>query len=313
MRHRFGKVVNQQHTYNRKENKGSDIKWTDKAGVAVQAFSIIITLFLFREVIRQNKIAERSTVLADSSAMQAKRSADAAQRSVDYADSAFKLAQLTFNSSDSTSKITLELSKRSLQAQMKYSNISESNFLMTAKYAARADSNYLKSIGIASNSLDISKESIKLVQKNFEIENKPYILFNNIKLDSIGIDRPQQITVFIKNFGKIPALILYTKTGIMLDTSLDPKTLNYDKENVGYFNIFIPTGAEIELPYKTFLVARDLYMSLLAQKEYLFVYGEVLYKDNVTSKTYSYVYCMRILNNRRFAPTPFNNVTYEIK
>lgn len=313
MNHRFGKARNQKHSYPKKENEQQRIKWTEKYAVYIQALSAIVTLLLFWQVIRQNKITERSVTLSDSSAMQAKRSADAAQRSVDYADSAYRLTKESFKSSDSAGKLSYSLSEKALQTQMKYADISELNYFTTKKIAERSDSNYLKSIGIASNSLDISKESIKLVQKNFEVENKSYVLFSDIKIDSFAINKQEQITVSIKNFGKAPALIFYIKTGIRLDTSLDPKTLYYEKENIRYFNYFLTTGYDISLPYQSFLITPELYITLMKQREYLYVYGEVLYRDNATAKMYSYVYCMRILNNRRFAPTPFNNITYEVK
>lgn len=110
--HRFGKTINEKHTYNRTESKHSDVKWTDKAGIAIQGFSVIITLLLFAQVIRQNNIAAKSTALADSSARQAKRSADAAE-------STFQFAKQSSTINDSISAINFNLNKQSVEAQIK--------------------------------------------------------------------------------------------------------------------------------------------------------------------------------------------------
>lgn len=57
MRYRFNKPVHHKHTYNAKNSKQSKVKWTDKAGIVIQAISVILTFALFYVVIEQNKIS----------------------------------------------------------------------------------------------------------------------------------------------------------------------------------------------------------------------------------------------------------------
>lgn len=322
-------IQNQHKTTNTSQNhntKGSNVnpfvvKVDKSARITRQEIISILTILisgsLFFMTLKSFNQTKRAVDISEQNLKDARKKDSVAIIRNYISDSLDNIQRHISKIKDSVSKnndsISMKLSQQALEAQIKYAAISESNYLLARRYAQKSDSNYIKSINIASNSLEVSKESVKIIQSNFEIENKSYVLFNNIKIDTLAINKPEQITVSVKNFGKTPILILYTKIGMMLDPSDNPKTLYYEKENIRYLNIFLSNGQDIALPYKSFTITPELFAPIMAGNIFLYVYGEVLYSDNTTGKTYSYVYCMRILSNARFAPTSFNNITYEIK
>jgi len=261
-------------------------------GLIVNIVLAGFTYMLFQKTVEANKTSSASL-------SEARNAVKAAENANAISQLNYELAAQSSLSSDATSKANFQLAKRALDAQILYSK--------------RADSNYLKSINVATDALDVSKSNLERTQKFFEIENKAYLLLSNVKMDSFIVDKRQQITINVKNYGKLPVLIEYSLTGFLFDTAANIKKLQYPPENIKYHNFYLPAGSDIALPYASFIVEPLMYQALTKQVIFAFVYGEVIYVDVAANKRYSYTFCLRLHTNGRFAPTPLNNRTYEVK
>ncbi|HEY4831956.1 MAG TPA: hypothetical protein VIH61_05280 [Waddliaceae bacterium] len=264
------------------------------------------------------------------SANAAKEAADAAKGAVDQYKRANDFTESNAKSAESTNRIFLDratksadAAKESADALAKADSTAERNyklaytayessildakkrFKIDSSNLAIGDSNYIKSVDVATKTMEITKS-------NFETANKSYIFLINAKIDSLGINRPEQITIQVENFGKMPAQILMTKTGSSLDADDTSLSLDYPQQNIRSENFFLPPNATFTLPYQSFIVDSAFYTKIMTASRFFHIYGEIIYYDIATNKKYSYGYYIRILNNGRFAPTKYNNRFTEI-
>ncbi|HEY1020403.1 MAG TPA: hypothetical protein VGE25_15465 [Sediminibacterium sp.] len=157
-----------------------------------------------------------------------------------------------------------------------------------------------------------SQQSLIITQNNFTIQNRAYVFLNGVEIDSIKPYKPEVGRISVKNFGKTPALLLNSVINFTIDTTVFNSERRYPAENINYINIYIPENGEYSIPFKFIGMGDELFQSVINNKHFFIVYGEILFRDIATAKLYTYIFSFRILNNKRFAPTPNNNLVYEI-
>ena len=233
------------NTTEKKRSAAYWANWISIAAIAVNIVLILITIRLYTQAVAQSNAAMN----AANAAIESNRiNREAMTTNNGFYDRTLQLQEETSKSSDSVNKKTIELAEQSLQSQMRYTSIADSNFNISRKYAARSDSNYIKSINVASNSMDISKESLKKIQQNFETENKAIIFMKTFDADSIKANKFTPIKIKLQNFGKSPTILTEVLREIVLDTGivLSNEKFRYPIRGYSFINLFMSENGMFE-------------------------------------------------------------------
>lgn len=158
-----------------------------------------------------------------------------------------------------------------------------------------------------------ASESNRQVAKQFELENRPYIILSDAKPGILRPDSNLSIDCWIKNVGKTPALLLDgAQTGIGTYNSENPDKLIYDGK-IRRANRFLESGDTLMFYFGGILPEKPKMYNLIMQgKLFPLAYGQIFFKDIVSNKKYSYTFCVRILENGRYIGTELNNRFVEI-
>jgi len=151
------------------------------------------------------------------------------------------------------------------------------------------------------------------VKKQFDLENRPLVILIKSHADTIKEMVPINDTLIIKNVGKAPAYFIYARFGHSLDTILNPQKLTYSDTIATEPNRFIESNATFTFLYKGVLNNSKFYSYISTGKILLHNFGEVVYKDIVSGKKYSYKFSVRILSNGQTQPTRIGDKVEEIK
>lgn len=278
-------------------------------GVFVNAILALITISAVKIALDANNSSDNNFAKALA---EGKKSADASIKSANAAENTLNVTKEAIKSSNENFIKSLEQYSKVADAAKKSSDISEKQFELTKTYSRRADSNYVKSLNIATTTLLTSQQSLIITQNNFTIQNRAYVFLNGVEIDSIKPYKPEVGRISVKNFGKTPALLLNSVINFTIDTTVFNSERRYPAENINYINIYIPENGEYSIPFKFIGMGDELFQSVINNKHFFIVYGEILFRDIATAKLYTYIFSFRILNNKRFAPTPNNNLVYEI-
>lgn len=197
--------------------------------------------------------------------------------------------------------------KQTADASIKSASISDSGFKLTKTFALKSDSNYLKSIKIASNSIDISLQNLKLYKNNFEAENKPYIYFSEVKLDTIKINSPIIIVISFQNFGKAPSFLeTITQSFDIKDT--EPKwfkDFRYFENNSEDVNVFFPQNRILIKKYvSSFIVTPKMLNEIMMGKKFIYFHGLIDYFDLIRKSQSRYLFSFRINIDGTFSIYP---------
>ena len=162
----------------------------------------------------------------------------------------------------------------------------------------------------AVDSTKIADSTFQEVKKQFEIENRPFMILDEVTRNPIEPNTNFVITVTLRNVGKTPALIKSFRYGNDFSVDSAVEQSNWRKSNMN--NLFIESGKQVKFPYTGMYIDTVIYKSIVSLFLRAYYYGEIIFYDIVSNKTYSYTYSIRIMPNGTFLPTPINNTFKEI-
>jgi len=148
-------------------------------------------------------------------------------------------------SSDSTNRQYLEEIRRISNSFDTSASTANKGFMLAQK--SFDTSVYLnnKSFGLQQKILNSQINSLKETQREFELENRPFVQVSEIKVDTS--DYKILISFKIINYGKFPADVLYVKSRIGIPigmvSSMDENPIGYLKTKTDIYNIYVPSGA----------------------------------------------------------------------
>jgi hypothetical protein len=146
-------------------------------------------------------------------------------------------------------------------------------------------------------------------KKEFDIENTPYLFMTSVKTDTFRMNKPTTASVYITNFGKKPALLVYAQSTFAYQNT----SFGYEPGSSHYFNIFMAPGAIHEIPINTVKVPQEFALGVLIGKVPIFAHGEVFYSDIISHKEYEYDFAFQILTDGTIGPCKRHNGIREIE
>lgn len=265
----------------------------------------IVTYLLFLKTVEANKTSQDA--LAESkrandiskATLEDSRMKDSASAERQKIIDAFELGKEERNRTKDS--ITIGLAQQSLESQR--------------FYAQRSDSNFIKSIRIATNALDVSKESIEKIQKNFERENRAIMFVSQFRADTFKLGSKINFFVEFKNFGKSPTILIEVAISITLDTSFFVKEdkFKYTTKDITYVNLFLPVNGVFAKNLNLNSLPEMAFNQIIDGRLKFFVYGEATYFDIIRKQYSSYQFCFRVQpTTGRFTPTPNHNMIREM-
>ena len=173
----------------------------------------------------------------------------------------------------------------------------------------------LKSIALADSSLKLSKQSLDIAQRNFQIENRPYLGVKEISIiDTISWlnIRPRFMVIF-ENYGKIPAtdVRITSQAYAFSITAYKIENFGFDTTDTKYSSV-LPPGekASIDVVYP-FVMNEINIANIFNKRFFVYVYGLITYSDVFGGKdSTSFSYIMNIdsvTHIGTFSSSPFNN------
>jgi hypothetical protein len=209
-----------------------------------------LTYMLFQKTIEANKTSQ-------SSLLEAQKAVDQAKRANDIAEANFKLAQISSASSDSINNANLELSKKSVEAQI---------------------------------------NSIKESQNRFEIENAPFLQIMYPKIIP-KLNEQFSIAYHIINISGNPAKITDMATFYSLTDSLPPAIPNkIPKDKFKAVNGYVikETPIEDKFTFPGILRKRE-YDMIVDRKAVVYFYPTFNYINLATNKKRTYKCGMKLV------------------
>lgn len=168
------------------------------------------------------------------------------------------------------------------------------------------------SLDNTTRAVNISDSALQQTRKNFEVENRAYITFILAKADSFIADKKLSVIATIRNYGKNPTLINKTITDLHYTQSPTIKPVDTSKINTRYWNIYLPTNGNINIPFDSVVITTDKLKEINNGKLFMHLHGLVEYYEPALNKTYQYRYSVIINKDGRFSPTIYNNILIEV-
>lgn len=202
-------------------------------------------------------------------------------------------------------KDAVKLTKQALEfSQMTYFETSRES----ERNNAKSEVNYQRSLLLSEQSVRSSLRSLDLTQRNFNTENKPYIFFTALVLDSISPNKPIKLSVHFANSGKTPALLMGLKKNFKIDSVNTLRSIQYSSNNIVRLNHYQqPNTIYIDHTFTTDYLNEKGINLFRENKLFLFYYGEILYKNVVNNKFSIYKFCFRFRPDGRFDITRNHN------
>ena len=158
-----------------------------------------------------------------------------------------------------------------------------------------------------------ASESNRQVAKQFEIENRPYIILDKVIIDTIYPERRIVIFVYVKNIKDNPPLIIERKQGAVINTEPILKKLHYNADSTKDVNLHLEKGKDFQLNYAVPPLSYIDYMMVKSNRKFIYVYGEIIFLDIITNKKYSYSFCLGVNIYGAIRAVPPHNAFKEIK
>lgn len=153
--------------------------------------------------------------------------------------------------------------------------------------------NERKKFIIDSINTQVQINSLKSSQFQFDVINRPRLKAVNFKVDSITLDRHFKTSFSIENFGKIPAKILSAKSNLRVTSD----SSNYDFKEMQIspsIGFYLPPGTLLQLGTDSKPLTKQTLDGVYNGLYYLFLIGEIKYKNTVTQKVNTYRFIYRI-------------------
>jgi hypothetical protein len=188
---------------------------------------------------------------------------------------------------------TSQSQSASISAQAARAAVAEyrrSNDLARQAFERNSESSE-RTIELTEKSVQTQEQSLETDKFRFEIENRSYIQVSDIKITQLKPNMTLKIDYYVTNFGKQPVIITDFKYSMDLSFifKYDADTGLADRTDVN--NIFIPADKFISgTAISNRPITADEYNRILANQEFVFLRGAVIYTDPVTGQNRKYGY-----------------------
>jgi hypothetical protein len=143
---------------------------------------------------------------------------------------------------------------------------------------------------------NLSKTTAEQSGKNFETQNRPYVLESKIHWDSIKIGQTAKATVSFINYGKTPALIEYRVGKIEFSDSSILNQFNYSNYDTVKFQFQIAPNDTINFQIENLtVVTSDLINAISERKKFVFMHGSLVYSDFISQKKSVSNFCFQVV------------------
>jgi hypothetical protein len=146
-----------------------------------------------------------------------------------------------------------------------------------------------------SKSLDLQDSTLKETQKEFDIENKPFISIANIRIDTNMIGKKFTLTYVFINNGKQPCQII--DGGVSFKPLDDPDFRDIPKvpQNTSPVNVYLSYNQFLPMTQKVDSVTTKSMFDLInSDKIFFYVYGKIKYKSIASEKIYTFTFDFRV-------------------
>jgi hypothetical protein len=163
------------------------------------------------------------------------------------------------------------------------------------------------------SSLGLTSQSIELAQRNFRIENRPWLGIKYILIDTFEIYKRPSFNVFFKNYGKTPA-INARFVGYVEGHSI--QTYNgfdfvHDKNGLNHSSVLSPGDTAYVHVWGDYVLNEIASFNLKRKNFYMYVFGIVTYSDVFNGRdTTTFSYFMKIdtvTGTGTFTQCPYGN------
>jgi len=157
------------------------------------------------------------------------------------------------------------------------------------------------SLKISESSLNAQVSTIKEAQKQFEIENRPYISFVEIKVDTL-IGKYGKENVFVKlkmnNYGKNPGFIKKISTGATILDGNELVDIPPYKRSISIDMIVLP-DIEMFINVSGSNIENGMYSQIFKGRITFFIYAEIIYSDIFNLHIYKTSGCYKAIFNNK--------------
>lgn len=152
--------------------------------------------------------------------------------------------------------------------------------------------------GLSYKSLRTQIGTITTTQKDFEIENEPYLQVMQPSIETFIVGQPITLTYFFVNLGKYPAKILTLDVGGKANTYPpnveDSNTFKFDKPFPDFINTFIIKESPLSLDHPAvdeIPLTQSKYQGVISHTYNYYLYGRIQYQNlaNHKNKIYSFL------------------------
>lgn len=151
---------------------------------------------------------------------------------------------------------------------------------------------------------------LKQSQKDFELENRPFVQVSEIKIDTFGYDA--RLSFKIINYGKFPADVLQVKYRVGMAPSTNENKILYFKTETIEHNIYVASGVNYLPEFGGMKsTSTSTVKDIKNGNTIMFLYVEIRYTTYGTKTTFLHTSLNRIKYG--VSNSALNNYDVEIK
>jgi hypothetical protein len=162
------------------------------------------------------------------------------------------------------------------------------------------------------------KEQIKLLDNQFKIENKPFLIVDSVSIKDFSHDGGS-VQYYIKNIGKYPVKTVFEYHYIGVGKRSNPfkRLVDFKKTAIAETSepLIYLYGDFRKIAKMDFKLLNDGFRNLIEGKDDLYYGGEVIFMDLITSKkmTYKFLVRMEITINKLMPQIIYSDNSYHIE
>jgi len=195
--------------------------------------------------------------------------------------------------SASSAKMSAIIAQNTLDETRKYDSIS-----LIKQQRAIDDNNTTSQLVFdrANKSLTLQDSSLKETQKEFYIENKPFIQLSEISVEDVPGTSSYLIKFNIQNFGKEPAQLISFKYKALGDDNKDPVRVDFSNMALvdGASGQYIPMQSWYRANQNTGYTPSGIFTAIKTGKGCIYIVGEVEYINTISEAKYLFKFIYKI-------------------
>jgi hypothetical protein len=144
-------------------------------------------------------------------------------------------------------------------------------------------------------------KALQQTQKNFEIENQPFLEADDVTVSLFEMGIQMQVQLTVKNVGAFPVQVINVTNGTAIGAVAPTvkSIINIAKANYFPYETYISKESPAIWTYDAQMVDVNKYNSVKNGQFFVWIGGVITYKNLATQKVRYYTFLKKMINNKR--------------